>query len=571
MSPGGHSARLFINYRREDSAPYAGRLYDRLTAHFGAEQVFIDIDKILPGEDFVEAINRKVAACEIAIVSIGPNWLRITDANGKRRLDDKEDFVRMEIVAALERNIRVIPILLGGAQMPRKEELPDALAPLSRRNAIEVSETRFHSDVDRLIKAIEQPRSSPWKATEAPTENLRRRPKVHLPPSEEKQIADSKYHDATAVHKRAYLRYAILLLLFAAVVTLGIKWWKNPPQIKSTFALATFFGDARRSTPPCSDATVAVIRDLTTQLKEDFSPSNRNRPDAFFYSWTEAQMVVALEAENVVDAAEMSQWFNAQIGKASAWQFYSSGPEQFGVTGWVLLAFARMNVKPMEQQIEFVVRNQQRSGWWSMCPASNDLRNASTYATAMCTWGLAELFERNLIAHSQKEAVHEAVRRGREWLQSNTVRGQAARWKDYPHGDYGRESMGLSGLVLHVLHHTPGSLPEAGDRYWMANLPTELPDPKDESTSGQQVFSKDFGVLNDPTHQFALPWFITATADAFGRGTLTQRAQAARLFNQLPEKRETIARDLKPMPHAAAELLISLRHLQQQAAYQRQP
>jgi hypothetical protein len=571
MSPGGHSARLFINYRREDSAPYAGRLYDRLTAHFGAEQVFIDIDKILPGEDFVEAINRKVAACEIAIVSIGPNWLRITDANGKRRLDDKEDFVRMEIVAALERNIRVIPILLGGAQMPRKEELPDALAPLSRRNAIEVSETRFHSDVDRLIKAIEQSGSSSWKATEAPTENVCGRPKVHLPPSEEKQIADSQYHDATAVHKRAYRRYAILLLLFAAVGTLGIKWWKNPPQIKSTFALATFFGDARRSSPPCPDATVAVIRDLTTQVKEDFSPSNRNRPDGFFQPWTEAQMVVALEAENVVDAAEMSQWFNAQIGKASGWQIYSSGPEQFGVTGWVLLAFARMNVSPMEQQIEFVVRNQQRSGWWSMYPALNDLSNASTYATAMCTWGLAELFERNLIAHSQKEAVDKAVRRGGEWLQSNTVRGKAARWKDYPHAEYGHESLGLAGLVLHVLHRTPGSPPEAGDRYWMANLPTELPEPKDESSSGQMAVSKDFGVLSDPTHQFALPWFVTATADAFGKGTLTQRAQAARLFNQLPEKRETIARDLKNMPWAAAELLISLRHLQQQAAHQRQP
>lgn len=569
MSPGGHSARLFINYRREDTAPYAGRLYDRLTAHFGAQQVFIDIDQILPGEDFVEAINRKVAACEIAIVSIGPNWLRVTDANGKRRLDDKEDFVRMEIVAALERNIRVIPILLGGAQMPRKEDLPDALAPLSRRNAIEVSETRFHSDVDRLIKAIEQPRSSPWKATEPPTENLRRRPTGHLPPSEEKQKADSKHHDATAVRKRAYLRYAILLLLFAAVGTLGIKCL---PQIKSTFALARFFGDARRSTPPCPDATINVIGDLTTQLKEDFSPSNRNRADIAFNTWSEAQMVVALEAENVVDAAEMSQWFNAQIGKASGWQAYSGDhPEQFGVTGWVLLAFARMNVKPMEQQIEFVVRNQRRSGWWSLYPASNDLRNASTYATAMCTWGLAELSERNLIGQSQKEAVDEAVRRGGAWLQSNNILGQAARWKDYPHGEYGRESLGLSGLVLHVLHRTPGSLPEPSDRYWMANLPADLPEPTDESSSAQLVLSKDFGWLSDPTHQFALPWFITATADAFGKGTLTQRAQAAGLLNQLPEKRETIARDLEDMPWAAAELLISLRHLQQQAAYQRQP
>jgi TIR domain/Sel1 repeat len=150
------NAKVFINYRREDTAPYAGRVYDRLTAHFGEDQVFIDIDQIEPGEDFVEAINRKVSACDIAIVAIGPDWLHATDASGKRRLDDEEDFVRMEIVAALQRKIRVIPVLVGGAQMPRKQDLPEALAPLSRRNAIELSETRFHADVNRLIEAIEK-------------------------------------------------------------------------------------------------------------------------------------------------------------------------------------------------------------------------------------------------------------------------------------------------------------------------------------------------------------------------------------------------------------------------------
>jgi hypothetical protein len=159
MSSASHNAKLFINYRREDTAPYAGRLYDRLTAHFGAGQVFIDIDQIEPGEDFVEAINNKVGACEIAIVSIGPDWLSVTNASGQRRIDDTEDFVRMEIVAALQRKIRVIPVLMGGARMPTKQDLPEELAPLSRRNAIELSETRFHADVDRLIEAIEKPRA----------------------------------------------------------------------------------------------------------------------------------------------------------------------------------------------------------------------------------------------------------------------------------------------------------------------------------------------------------------------------------------------------------------------------
>jgi hypothetical protein len=160
------NTKVFINYRRDDTAPYAGRLYDRLAEHFGEDQVFIDIDQIEPGEDFVEVINRKVGACNIAIVAIGPNWLRATDASGKRRLDNEEDFVRMEIVAALHRKIRVIPVLVGGARMPGRQDLPEALAPLSRRNAIELSETRFHADVNRLIEAIEKSVAVGEKKTE---------------------------------------------------------------------------------------------------------------------------------------------------------------------------------------------------------------------------------------------------------------------------------------------------------------------------------------------------------------------------------------------------------------------
>lgn len=165
MPLGSPDTKVFINYRREDTAPYALLLHDRLAAHFGEDQVFIDIDKIEPGEDFVEVINRKVGACEIAIILIGPKWLSAADASGNHRLSDNEDFVRMEIIAALERKIRVIPVLVGGARMPRKQDLPEVLAPLSRRNGLELGETRFHADVTRLIDAIEKPRLLGGKET----------------------------------------------------------------------------------------------------------------------------------------------------------------------------------------------------------------------------------------------------------------------------------------------------------------------------------------------------------------------------------------------------------------------
>ncbi|HEY7556557.1 MAG TPA: toll/interleukin-1 receptor domain-containing protein [Candidatus Binatia bacterium] len=147
-------AGIFISYRRDDTAPYAGRLYDRLNKEFDDDHVFMDIDAIDPGEDFVEVINQKLDACSAVIALIGKAWLSAADETGGRRLDNPDDYVRRELAAALARKVRVIPVLVGGAGMPRSDKLPDELMPLSRRNAIEISDTRFHSDVDRLVQAL---------------------------------------------------------------------------------------------------------------------------------------------------------------------------------------------------------------------------------------------------------------------------------------------------------------------------------------------------------------------------------------------------------------------------------
>ncbi|TXI38018.1 MAG: TIR domain-containing protein [Nitrosomonas sp.] len=150
-------AKIFINYRRKDSAGYAGRLYDRLASHFGDEHVFMDIDQIEPGEVFDNVIQEKLKAVQVAVVLIGAHWLDIAEANGQRRLDDPGDWVRLEIAALLERDIRVIPVLVGGATLPKSTQLPECLVPLTRRQAIEItSHARFHADADKLIKALEK-------------------------------------------------------------------------------------------------------------------------------------------------------------------------------------------------------------------------------------------------------------------------------------------------------------------------------------------------------------------------------------------------------------------------------
>ena len=150
------SGRILINYRRDDSLGSAGRLYDRLVDHLSREKVFMDVDAIEPGVDFVEVIERAIGNCDVFVAVIGPDWLTITDDEGRRRLENPDDFVRLEIAAALERDIRVIPVLVKEATMPRTVDLPDNLKSLARRNAIEISHTRFDTDADRLIRAIER-------------------------------------------------------------------------------------------------------------------------------------------------------------------------------------------------------------------------------------------------------------------------------------------------------------------------------------------------------------------------------------------------------------------------------
>jgi DNA polymerase len=147
-------SRIFINYRRQDSEGYVGRLYDRLTDHFDAKDIFMDIEAIRPGEDFVHILETAVEACDVFIAVIGPAWLSAADEEGNARLQDERDFVRIEIESALKQNKVIIPVLVGRAKMPATRDLPQSIGALTRRNALEVSHQRFAYDVEQLAQAI---------------------------------------------------------------------------------------------------------------------------------------------------------------------------------------------------------------------------------------------------------------------------------------------------------------------------------------------------------------------------------------------------------------------------------
>jgi TIR domain len=150
------SANVFINYRRDDVAGMAGRLYDRLTREFPKRSIFMDVDAMRPGLDFSKQLDEQVASCAIVLALIGPGWLTARDEKGQRRLDDPLDWVRLELVSALRRDIPVVPVLLKGASLPRELDLPDELKPLVRRHAIELRHTRFGADAGLVIAAIRE-------------------------------------------------------------------------------------------------------------------------------------------------------------------------------------------------------------------------------------------------------------------------------------------------------------------------------------------------------------------------------------------------------------------------------
>ena len=147
---------IFVCYRREDTQDAAGRLHDRLVDAYGPERVFMDIDSVPLGIDFVEHVAEQIGKCSAVIVMIGKQWHTIKDKKRRRRLDKEDDLVRAEIRAALQKKIPVIPVTVQNAAMPQAEDLPDDIRLLARRNGIQLDAARWRTDVERLIKELDR-------------------------------------------------------------------------------------------------------------------------------------------------------------------------------------------------------------------------------------------------------------------------------------------------------------------------------------------------------------------------------------------------------------------------------
>ena len=196
---------VFISYRREDSSGYARAIYNELRGKLGPDNIFMDVDAIEPGLDFISAIEGAVGRCDVLLALIGPSWVDAGEETSPR-LQSENDYVRTEIATALERDIRVIPVLVGGAMMPSPVNLPEDIIPLTRRNAIEIRHTHFDADVASLISVLVKLVNP--KQEQIPSSSL-------MASARETSVEDTAVADGGSQKRRWIGRVATLLIFMA--------------------------------------------------------------------------------------------------------------------------------------------------------------------------------------------------------------------------------------------------------------------------------------------------------------------------------------------------------------------
>ncbi|MGF1643882.1 MAG: TIR domain-containing protein [Thiotrichales bacterium] len=294
------NSRIFISYRRSDASGHAGRLFDSLKSGLPhGTEILMDLDFIAPGQDFVRAIDHAIENSKALIVLIGDDWTTVTNHAGQSRLQDPGDFVRAEVAAALERGILVIPVLVEGATMPTQDQLPPELAGLIRLNALELSDSRWRYDTDRLVALLVR--------------------KLELQKPDDR-VGGKPF----ASYGRAYLAGGVAIIVLAALAAIGVLWLngndaRHPPLAHERSSQTTFDApiaqasdNARASEPRHLDANsgVTVARpdpldrvnlllsdnggEVIIATQEDWKKSNDGDDNSYFVAFNDEYAVFGL-------------------------------------------------------------------------------------------------------------------------------------------------------------------------------------------------------------------------------------------------------------------------------------
>ena len=564
-------ASIFISYRREDSAGYSGRLHDRLSARFGAQEIFRDIDAIGYGEDYVKTIDEAVGSCAALIAVIGNRWLSAMDNQGVRRLTCPKDFVRLEIGAALSRNIKVIPVLVQGAKMPSEEELPQELIALAKRNALELSDARWDYDCSRLNETLSGVLGAAnQKGQRAPALSVGSTPLswARIPRFQPKQVL-----------------FALTGLVLVIAVPLFLSYGWKVPLSGSIRALSVLTSHTK--SVPLISSDVQKVEESIHRIEASLVPDLSNRGKDGYESWATAQTTVAL-SDRIETNAELKSavidYFQQQMDKqCNCWREIPKivSARHIPNSAWVMYAMARLHKSASDGQINFLLQTQQPGGWWAVFPTEDLQENASTYATGWAMLALTEQAAQGLVKGSTLAKVKESLARGEGWLLSIRT-PHKTRWKDYPLSvgstftPPGKESLGISGLLLHVLHrlseiNNDTNLIKDLDQAWLENLPSVIPGSTDADQASRHINSID-GRVQENIHYLKLPWAIIATADAYQNGLFRQKLFGTLWIDRVIRESDMLSGELASNQNwARAEAVISLKHLVRASALESSP
>lgn len=342
---------------------------------------------------------------------------------------------------------------------------------------------------------------------------------------------------------------------------LTVRYAVGAPPVSLAAALSA---EQKATFEKCSERLVAH---LATEIEE-----RRQNPNA----WSMAQMAVAVGGRRDFEVESVERFFQVEKdAQAHAWRDSPSGLPHTGVSGWVAASFSRMNRRLEPATLQFFLNNQQPDGWWliyignsaqtettAALPSLDD-DYASVYATAMAVLGLHAQLKLGIEDQKLSKRVENAIQLGRKWLWRTRV-ANAARWFDYPFNEFHKEAIGLSGLVLHALHHTADEADADAladlDRLWLASLPDLELDAKvaDPSLVPLPMYQRE-----DVTKHYALQWAMIATADAYVEGSEAQKARAVVWLRRVAERLDGVTTGvIGKTDWIAAEWLIALRYVQ---------
>lgn len=414
------STRIFISYRRTDSRADARSIHQWLQSRFGKDALFIDVDAIRKGRNFVDVLHGALSETAVLICLIGPHWLDARDEAGNRRIDNADDYVRLEITTALKRGIPIIPIRVEAQALPSEAELPDELKPLAKRMAAIVSHESFAQDMEALEQEL----------------NEILRPARYV----------DRLRQRLQMHKRWVVLCATCLLLTALASRGEILSFAD--RVAAT-ATALRHGTSLHIAQDDADGAMARMQEAKLKLSDEAQRelAEENKADGLDWAWALAQIMSAAPDATTGLRSRYLAYLDRKLDPECLC-FLIDGIPNAVASAWVLISADQRREPVHDGVLRGLLRAQDSKGWWSIAmDATPADANASLYVTSLVVMALVSYRDTLAPTAPERAPISSAVERAADWLTLRAPRsGQG--WRDYPANEERSTSNPMFGAMV---------------------------------------------------------------------------------------------------------------------------